>query len=470
MKIIKGVLFLLFSCYGFYGYSQSAINMPVKNMLLNGTIFTDTQGNKVHAHGGGFLKSGGCYYWIGENRQNNNLVACYRSLDLINWEFRGNLLSRNSAPELESANIERPKVIYNEETKMFVMWMHYELRRDYSVARCAVASSVNIEGPYTYLGSFRPEDNMSRDCNLFKDSDGKAYFISTTRNNLDMNVYELTPDYLHVKSKIATLWPGAMREAPAVVKKGDYYLMMTSYCTGWKPNQGKYAYSRSMAGPWSLFHNFGSPTTFDTQPTCILPIEGAQSTSYLYVADRWDPAEYPNSSYVFLPIIFKNDTTLEVNWVSSLSVNCIKGTFTTKINSPQYCRIKYRLSDNYLSPQPDGTIGYKGLSYKLQTLKWILSEDKEGYVRIKNQESGKFLDAKNEEAKVVLADSLNLDSQLWKLKTNQEGWSCFINKLTRKALQMERSQQQPEYLIQSAEIEDVNRKGKQQFLIAWEYQ
>ena len=83
----------------------------------------------MHAHGGGVLKVGSYYYWFGENRNADNTfraVSVYRSTDLKNWEFRNNVLTQSSAAELNVANIERPKVIYNARTGRYVMWMHKE--------------------------------------------------------------------------------------------------------------------------------------------------------------------------------------------------------------------------------------------------------------------------------------------------------------------------------------------------------
>src|SRR6185436_2995067 len=84
--------------------------------INNGTQFRDTSGNVAHAHGGGVLKVGSYYYWFGENRNSNGTfraVSAYRSTDLANWEFRGDVLTSSSASELNVSNIERPKVIYN---------------------------------------------------------------------------------------------------------------------------------------------------------------------------------------------------------------------------------------------------------------------------------------------------------------------------------------------------------------------
>ncbi|MDD5183863.1 MAG: family 43 glycosylhydrolase [Paludibacter sp.] len=315
---------LLFILIGFTSgiFAQS---METKTSILNGQDFTDINGTVITAHGGGFLKVGDYYYWLGENRKNGVFVSCYRSKDLMNWEFRADLLTRESNPALDRANIERPKVIYNEKTKKYIMWMHYEYGRDYSYARAAVAFSDNIEKPFTFLKSFRPFENMSRDCTLYKDEDGTAYFLSAARENYDMMLYKLTDDYLDAKEQIATLWPGGHREAPALVKRGDYYFLMTSGCTGWTPNQGKYAYAKSILGPWSDLKDIGNSTTYDSQSTFILPIKGNKKTNYLYVGDRWDGKKYSNSTYIFLPLTFENDSTMELKWMDKISPNVQTG-------------------------------------------------------------------------------------------------------------------------------------------------
>lgn len=306
------------------GSTFSQIN-NIKTNVTNGVQWLDTNGKAINAHGGGFLKVGNYTYWVGENRHDDVLVSCYRSTDLINWEFRGDLLTRTSNPELLHANIERPKVIYNQKTKQFVMWMHYELSRDYSYARAAVATSSDIETPFTYLKSFRPFGNMSRDCTLYKDDDGTAYFLSAARENYDMMLYKLSDDYLDAKVQMATLWPGGHREAPALAKRGEYYFLMTSGCTGWAPNQAKFAFSKSMKGPWSALQEIGNSNTFNTQSTYILPIQGNNTTSYLYVGDRWDGKQYFNSKNIFLPLTFLNDSTMELKWVKELAPNLLTG-------------------------------------------------------------------------------------------------------------------------------------------------
>lgn len=294
-------------------------------VIVNGIEHYDTNGNIINAHGAGFIKVGDYYYWVGENRRDGVLVSLYRSTDLVNWEYRGDLLTRDSHEDLRQANIERPKIIYNDKTKQYVMWMHYEHRRDYSLARAAIAYSDDIEKPFTYVKSFRPFDNMSRDCTAFKDVDGKAYFFSAARENYDLAMYELTDDYLDVKEHITTLWPGGHREAPTIVKHGANYFLFTSGCTGWHPNQMKYAWAPSIRGPWSELIDIGDNITFGTQPTYIITVEGTEATSYLYVGDRWDARNYFNSKYIFLPLSFKDSTTPIFEWREKVMPNTKTG-------------------------------------------------------------------------------------------------------------------------------------------------
>jgi Beta-xylosidase len=325
MKITKSIILLVLISISAFTTEAQTVKTLKRSTIENGKDLTDTKGNIINAHGGGFLKVGKYFYWIGENRHDDVLVSCYRSTDLLNWEFRGDLLTRQSNPELADANIERPKVIYNPGTKQFVMWMHYEKRSDYSLARAAVAVSNDIEKPFTYQRSFRPFGNMSRDCTLFLDDDGSAYFFSSARENYDMMMYRLTDDFLDVKEQVATLWPGGHREAPAVMKRNGFYFMITSGCTGWAPNQAKYAVAKSIRGPWSELINISDATTYHSQSTYILPLAGKMTTSYLYVGDRWDGKHYFNSKYIFMPLTFKNDTTMEMTWRESCSIDVTKG-------------------------------------------------------------------------------------------------------------------------------------------------
>ncbi|RBM12694.1 RICIN domain-containing protein [Streptomyces sp. PT12] len=301
--------------------------------VLNGTQFTDPNGDPVHAHGGGVIRVGAHYYWFGENRQEDSngfrYVSAYRSTDLRTWEFRNHVLTQQSDPELQQANIERPKVMYNEATGQFVMWMHKENGQDYSEARAAVAVSDTVDGDYDWRGSFRPLGHMSRDITVFVDDDGTGYMASAARENYDLHLYRLTDDYTDVETLVANPWPGGHREAPALFKRNGVYFMVTSGATGWSPNQQQYATSTSLATGWSAMRDIGDSTAFGSQTAWVLTIQGSAATSYLYMGDRWGNSfggRVNDSRYVWLPLTFPDDRTLSMSWAPQLTIDTAAGT------------------------------------------------------------------------------------------------------------------------------------------------
>lgn len=288
--------------------------MQKVSVLKNGMLWKDREGNPIHAHGGYIISYEGYYYWYGEDRRENYYVSCYRSKNLADWEFCNHILTTESRTESYrvrtrlqlrnedggKVNLERPKVLYNEKTKKFVLWVHFENGKDYRDAAAGIATCDTPDGDFVYHGHFNPYGYMSRDCTLFQDDGGTAYFISAARDNADLFVYRLTDDYMNVEYLVHKLWQGEYREAPAVVKLREKYYMISSFCTGWAPNQGKYAAADSMEGRWSTLKEIGDETTYGSQAAFILKVNG----HILYYGDRWggNGEKYFTSGYVIYPL------------------------------------------------------------------------------------------------------------------------------------------------------------------------
>lgn len=300
--------------------------------ITNGGYWNDVDGKRIEAHGGGFLNVAGTWYWVGEDKSHNSgnfkAVNLYSSPDLQHWTFRNAIITKDTAPELAAADriIERPKLTYNDTTKRFVMWLHWE-GANYAEAEAGVFSCATIDGDYEYENSFRPNDNMSRDDTLFKDDDGKAYFISAANENADLVVYELTADYLDIERQLTVLWAGSKREAPAMFKVGNRYFLITSAATGWDPNQAKYATATAIGGPWSSLSNLGDGTTFDTQSTYVIPVVGSEATTYVYAGDRWQDPDLASSKYIWLPLKV-TDQSLSLGYYGEWSLNVTRGTWS----------------------------------------------------------------------------------------------------------------------------------------------
>jgi hypothetical protein len=138
-------------------------------------------GHHVQAHGAGFIEVSGTYYMIGEDKTNGSAfqnINCYSSTNLVEWKFENALLSQTSSGDLgPSRVVERPKVIYNDKTQTYVMYLHID-DSSYGEAKVGVATSSNVCGDYTYRGSFNPLGQQSRDIGLFKDDDGSGYLLT----------------------------------------------------------------------------------------------------------------------------------------------------------------------------------------------------------------------------------------------------------------------------------------------------
>ncbi|HET6252807.1 MAG TPA: beta-galactosidase [Puia sp.] len=290
-------------------------------IMEEGGDWLDNDGHFINAHGAGVVHHDGVYYLYGEIKKGKTRlvagqawedyrvdaggVSCYSSRDLVHWKNEGVALAPNHT---DTGNdlyigrvIERPKVIYNAVTKKYVMWMHID-RDDYGYARAGVAVSDRPEGPFRYLGSMRPNGQMSRDITVFQDDDGRAYLIYASENNNTMQVCLLAPDYLSPATVYRRILIGQRREAPAVFKASGKYYLITSLCSGWDPNAARIAVADSMLGSWVVAGNpcvgTDSATTFHSQSTYVLPLDGNR---FLFMADRWNKTDLERSGYLWAP-------------------------------------------------------------------------------------------------------------------------------------------------------------------------
>ncbi len=238
-------------------------------------------------------------------------VHVYSSTDLYNWKDEGIALSTSADPKsdiVEGCIIERPKVLYNAKTKKYVMWFHLEMKGQATRRAQRRGHQRHGHRPYTFVNSFRPDGEMSRDMTLFQDDDGKAYLVCASEENATTHISQLTDDYLNTTGhpvKAFKWWS----EAPAVFKYNGKYFYLGSHCSGWAPNAAMSAEADSMLGPW---HDLGDPsrgtpeqnkTTFESQSTYVLPVAGKPG-AFIFMADRWRPDNAIDGRYVWLPIQF----------------------------------------------------------------------------------------------------------------------------------------------------------------------
>ncbi|MGR0318676.1 glycoside hydrolase [Agromyces sp. ZXT2-3] len=343
-----------------------------------GQEWLDDSGQVIQAHGGQVVTAEDAdgrtiYYLYGEDRTNGWLntpgVHVYSSYDLYNWTDRGLALRAMSSfdqfdsdeyfselyagyttqekeavyrdlgtvqtdPSVNPAILERPKVIYNELTGKWVMWVHADGPSStsnalYAKAKAGVAVSDSPFGPFRYIDSYRlhraaaddptnqAPDNpgMARDMNLFVDDDGTGYIIYSSEENETMFISKLNDDYTYLSAPPAAAVEGVdyrrvfvdgSRESPAIFRYEDRYYLITSGLTGWAANPAQWGSSTSILGEWTAYDN---PFTGDvawnsnnSQPSSVITID-REKGKYIYMGDRWNNGEdLANAQMVWLPI------------------------------------------------------------------------------------------------------------------------------------------------------------------------
>ncbi len=295
--------------------------------MKNGEMWKDIDGNDIQAHGGCILKHGESYYWYGENKGADNCpgttrvdvigVSCYSSRDLVNWKYEGLALSADKddpqSPLHPSMVAERPKVLYNEKTGKFVMWLHLDDSR-YVYAGVGIAVAERPEGPFRLTCAKQPNRQDSRDMTLFKDTDGTAYLIHSKDWNKTLNIAKLSGDYTDVDGMYVSVMQDQEREAPALCFHNGMYYMITSGCTGWSPNGALFARCPHIMGKWKLIDNpcegRNYRRTFEGQSAYIFEAGGRK----WLMLDHWKRFDLKNSGYSILPVEFDSDHNMTVRW------------------------------------------------------------------------------------------------------------------------------------------------------------
>jgi len=289
--------------------------------------WNDTDGNRIEAHAAGLFFDDPTqrWYWYGESQKTDDLrthgVNCYSSQKLVGpWKFESQVLSQKDISDGGGPFVvERPKVLYNNLTKMYVMWFHLD-NSGYTYRHAAVAVSPTPNGHFRYLYSLKPDGIPSLDMSLFLDPlDQKGYFIRSCDNSY-VGISLLTDDYLNTTGIISThdVFEGmALFRLP----NGTYYVI-TSHLTGWAPNPLMLfrAAGPSLHDPQWV--DMGNPTgdqqSFFSQPTYVVSQTDKKGQLYwIYLGDNWvhgDPTgQLINASYIWLPMEF-SDTNITIPW------------------------------------------------------------------------------------------------------------------------------------------------------------
>lgn len=312
--------------------------------IIPGKPWLDNKGKHINAHSGGILFFNGVYYWHGEHKIEGRAekdtadggISCYTSTDLMNWQNAGVVMGvdyKNPASDIAYGSIlERPKVIFNRQTKKFVAFFKLYLKGDgYTTAYVGVAVSDSPLGPFTYSHKFLAcgSVNGSGDFAMYKNDDGYLYHIAVRKPDKRLCYSKMSSDYM-LPAEDYTPYPEVElhTEAPAIIKHNGAYHLIGSGSMGWAPTAPRYYTSKNLQGPWKEESNplegvnpvnsIGIEKTFGGQSTFIFPVQGIKG-AYIIMFDIWQPAAASTGGYIWLPLFFK-ENKVRIQWRDAWSI------------------------------------------------------------------------------------------------------------------------------------------------------
>ncbi len=345
-----------------------------------GKTWYDTDGKRIQAHGGSIICVDDTFYWYGENKEGitgtatgekcpywHHGVRLYSSQDLYNWKDEGVIMyeQEDKAHPFYPANImDRPHILYNGETKKFVLWAKCSRLADFGDCFFGVCVSEDIHGPFRYVGANECTPYHCGDFDLFE-LEGKVYVIYENPHT-QMICQTLSRDYTRLTDEVSVHLPEKCppftREAPAYFRRNGKNYVLTSGTTGYYPNP---TLTHTFDDPHGQWETLGISCENDVQNNSF----HAQFSSvfqhphipdlYIALGDRWLndlPPDLPDmgnifhrlfdsempplpenfsfaalsaentseANYVWLPVQFREDGTPYLRWMSQWTTDAFR--------------------------------------------------------------------------------------------------------------------------------------------------
>lgn len=202
----------------------------------------------------------------------------------------------------------------------------------------------SVDSPYSAVRLGFPYGSASGDLGNIT-VDGKAYIISTGRDDHTIRFLELTDDCSDiVDANVTGAQPAKTlqwydesgsaepREAPAIFQHQGYFYMVTSGATGWRPNQQKYASASEFLGDWSDMKPIGDRTAYHSQVFWVKGItasDGSGTQTKLFNGTRNAPVwNGTDSRDVVTPMYFNTPESLATNHYDYIDINHTTGEVT----------------------------------------------------------------------------------------------------------------------------------------------
>ncbi|KAA9106634.1 family 43 glycosylhydrolase [Microbacterium rhizomatis] len=281
----------------------------MQTSIRPGQVWLDTKGERIQAHGGSLFYENDTFYWYGENKEKTTPgsgvwtwgVRAYSSTDLYNWDDLGLIippvLDDPASPLHPAQKMDRPHIIFNEETGKYVCWVKLLGDSAHATQRSTVLTADSLLGPYEVVrAGFEPLGMSAGDFDLVVDPITKKAYYYFEKVHTELICAELSADYTDVSGEYSTHFPHPSppftREAPAHFERHGIHYLLTSGSTGYFPNFSEVASAPDYHGPWAVL---GDPhpddptrTSFRSQISCVFR-HPKKKDLYIALADRWLP-------------------------------------------------------------------------------------------------------------------------------------------------------------------------------------
>jgi hypothetical protein len=302
---------LMISFFNIISNSCMAQELNIKN-----DVFWNTkEGLPLNSQGGGIFKFPDPvtgvqkYYWYGvqyaeANRYRANpavtlntstfeAVTCYSSVDLVNWTFEGNVLTKDKANPSGRTWVGRLGVCNIKELKKYAMFVQHD-------KEVLITLSDSPTGEFVWHQKINMEKMIGTsntgDQTVFTDEDtGKSYLIycyGKGRDKIYVSEIGLKDGKVNLLD-CTQIFKGESREGNCMFKYQNKYYMYASNIYGWDASFAYYLVADDIRGPYlptnEMLITNGSSEDFAhiSQTGFFFSVKGSQKETIVYCGDRW---------------------------------------------------------------------------------------------------------------------------------------------------------------------------------------
>ncbi|CAD0006938.1 family 43 glycosylhydrolase [Flavobacterium salmonis] len=298
-------------------FSTSIIsNVNAQSGNIKNDIFWNTKdGQPLNSQGGGIFKFADPktgiqkYYWYGVQYEEANIyrnaphitlpnatfksVTCYSSVDLVNWTFEGDVVTKEEANKAGKTWVGRLGVAYMKELNKYAMFVQHG-------SEVLITLSDSPTGQFTWHQKINMEKMIGTsntgDQTVFTDEDtGKSYLIYSYgkgRNKIYVSEIGVKEGKVNLLD-CTQIFKGESREGNCMFKYQNKYYMYASNIYGWDASFAYYLVANDIRGPYLPVNDMlvtnGSSEDFAhiSQTGFFFSLKGSKQETIVYCGDRW---------------------------------------------------------------------------------------------------------------------------------------------------------------------------------------